>query len=199
MKKLAWLVLLVLLLNSADEPIKLIQLTLINKSKMPIGVRLVGQSDYDFFYYLQVPKGDRDDPQEKTFTIASDYYYMQVYYIETYDPVYGFDCKPALPNELWALNNIRVVFLPCDYTSTRYGNPSGIDLNHDGTPDLPWPDLNRDGLPDIKIPNYGERTMRKYLPYPVLHPFCLIWRDPTQTLRLPPSNCGGYGVFRFIY
>jgi len=182
MKKFAWLILLTLLLNSAAEPGKLISLTLINKSKMPVAVRLIGQSDYDYYYYLQVPEGDREEPEERTFTIASDYYNMQVYYVETYDPVYGFDCLPTMPNELRAVRNIRVVFLPCSFTSMRLGDPARTDLNGDG-------------YPDFKLPNFGEPSMRKYLPYLVPHPFCLF----TDELLLPPSNCRGYGVYRFIY
>jgi hypothetical protein len=182
MKIRAWLMLLVLLIISADEPVKLIKLTLINKAEIPVAVQLIGQSDNDYYYYLQVPEGDREDPQERTFTIASDYYNMQVYYVETYDPVYGFDCQPTMRNELRAVRNIRVVFLPCSLTGMRFGDPDKTDLNGDG-------------YPDFQLPNFGEPSMRKYLPYPVIHPFCLF----TDDLLLPPSNCRGYGIFRFIY
>ena len=182
MKKIMWLMLLMLLLINAAEPGKLIQLTLINKSAKPIGVRLIGLSDNDYYYYLQVPKGDRANPEERTFTIASDFYNMQVFYIETYDPVYGFDCQPAVPNQLQASRNLRVVFLPCNFVPERMGPLSKTDLD-------------RDGKPDFKLPNFGESSMRKYLPYPVIHPFCLF----TDALILPPGNCRSYGVFRFIY
>lgn len=182
MKKIAGLILLFSLVLSASAPARLIRLTLINKSKKPVAVRLIGQSDNKYYYYLQVPQGDREQPQTRTFTIASDEYFMQAYYLETYDPVYGFDCRPALPNRLQASRNIRVVFLPCDYTSMRLGDPHLTDL--DG-----------DGHPDFKLPNFGEPSMRKYLPYPVIHPFCLL----SKGMMLPPKNCAGYGVFRFIY
>jgi hypothetical protein len=96
--------------------------------------------------------------------------------------VYGFDCLPTMPNELRAVRNIRVVFLPCNFTSMRLGDPARTDLNGDG-------------YPDFKLPNFGEPSMRKYLPYLVPHPFCVF----TDELLLPPSNCRGYGVYRFIY
>jgi hypothetical protein len=122
MKKIAWLLALLLILIGADEPVRLVKFTAINKAEIPIAVQLIGQSkDYKFYYYLQVPEGSREDPEERTFTIGADYYFMRVFYVETYDPVYGFTCNQAAPNQLLAAHNIRVVFLPCDQLPPNAG------------------------------------------------------------------------------
>ncbi len=136
--------LLTLLLIGADNPTDTIRLTIINKSGMEIAVQLRSQdtecaTSKDIFrgefYYLPVLEGSRELPATKSFDIQKDTYAMQVFFLETYDPVYGFQCTMPTPNVLIARNNIRVVVLPCDYTP----NPKAV----------------------------GERTMRKYLPFPV--------------------------------
>jgi hypothetical protein len=118
--------LLVLVLTSA-KPIGLVELTVVNKSGKPLGIRLdeinpeVNQQA--LFYYLNVPKGDGDQPLEKTFTIVRDRYTMQVYYIEPYDPVYGWSCSSPKTSKLEAGHNARLVFLKCGRTPPNAGEP----------------------------------------------------------------------------
>lgn len=123
MKKILWLLpLLTLLLVAAEDPVDPIRLTIINKSEMDIAIQLQGlpkvccnESDtkQGEFYYLPVAEGSRDKPSEKTFIIERDSYNMQMFYIQTWDPVYGFKCDGAAPNVLLAKRNIRLVVLPC--------------------------------------------------------------------------------------
>jgi hypothetical protein len=89
------------------------------------------------FYYLPVEEGSKEKPTIKAFDIEKNTYTMNLYYISTYDPVYGFKCDPTAPNPLIAGRNLRVVVLPCNT--------------------LPKP---RPGI-------VGEGSMWKYLPFPV--------------------------------
>lgn len=123
MKKIGWLLaLLTLLTMGGANPAELIRLTVINKSEMEVAVQLsaipqicVNKAEVvqGEFYYLRVPKGTKETPSSKEFTIRKDTYSMRVFYLETYDPVYGFKCNPTLPNMLQANRNLRVVVLPC--------------------------------------------------------------------------------------
>ncbi len=145
MKKILIIItLLSLLLISADRPTDTIRLTIINKSGMDIAVQLrsrtieaINSKDVlrGEFYYLPVAEGSREAPNVKVFDIQQDTYAMQLLYVETYDPVYGYECTTPAPNTLIARNNIRLVVLPCGFNP----RPQAV----------------------------GERTMRKYLPYPV--------------------------------
>ena len=145
MKRILMLIsLFSLLLIGADRPVDAVRFTVVNKSGMEISISLLAQdaecaSSKDIirgeFYYLTVLEGDRSVPATKAFDIQRDTYVMQLYYNETYDPVYGYKCGTPAPNALLARNNTRLVVLPCDFT------PGGKAV--------------------------GERTMWKYLPYPV--------------------------------
>ena len=48
---------------------------------------------------------------------------MQVYYIETYDPVYGFKCTQPLPNAIQVLQDMRVVIGKCSALPVNAGEP----------------------------------------------------------------------------
>ena len=114
---------LALLLVSASQ-VKLARLTIINKSGMEIAVQLRSMEDDLLVYYLRVPEGDKEHPYSKTFTIERDAYYMQLHYIETYDPVYGYKRTMQPPNKLMAYRNLRVVFLGCGEIPNNWGEPS---------------------------------------------------------------------------
>lgn len=145
MKKILWFIALFsLLLIAGSEPVDPIRLTIINKSESEIAIQLIApqrecctskEIDYGEFYYLPVQEGSRESPTTKTFIIEREVYQMQLFYIETWDPVYGFECGGAAPNVLNAGRNIRVVVLPCG--------------------EIPGPRAA------------GERSMWKYLPFPV--------------------------------
>ena len=114
---------LALFLVSAD-PVKLARLTIINKSGMEIAIQLRSVEDDLLTYYLRVPEGDKEHPYAMIFTIERDVYYMQLHYIETYDPVYGFKCTTQPPNRLAAFRNLRVVFLGCKEITPNWGEPT---------------------------------------------------------------------------
>ncbi len=136
MKKiLALISLITLLLIGADRPMDTVRLTVINKSEMDIAIQLRSEdrecsNSKDIIkgemYYLPVPAGDKMTPEVKVFDIQQDTYGMQLYYISTYDPVYGFKCETPLPNGLIARRNIRLTVLPCTYTlgPKQVGEPS---------------------------------------------------------------------------
>lgn len=127
MKKIFSLIsiLTLLLVGAKKKPIDLVELTIINRSGLEIAIQLRGRDrEYTNFadklkgeiYYLKVPKGDRTTPTIKRFEIENNTYVMQLYFLSTYDPVYGFKCPVPAPNILRAERNIRVMVLPCDET-----------------------------------------------------------------------------------
>jgi hypothetical protein len=152
------IILLALLLMAADDPVAMIRLTIVNKSDTDIAVQLVGRDhpccnkadvDRGELYYLPVEEGSKEKPTIKAFDIEKNTYTMNLYYISTYDPVYGFKCDPTAPNPLVAGRNLRVVVLPC----------SAPPVNR------PW--------------TVGEPSMWKYLPFPVealAIPFNNYWK-----------------------
>ncbi len=149
-KILLIIALLSILTVAGSAPKSVIRLTVINKSGMEIAIQLRAKETEcatskdtleSKFYYLPVTPGDRDAPQVKDFYIDRGYTYgMQLFYIETWDPVYGFSCNPTVPNALVAARNLRLTVLPCDQIPRRL----------------------------------GERSMWKYLPYPI-RTFKRIW------------------------
>jgi len=111
---------LALLLIAANQSYQhLVEITVINKSGLPVEMSLTG-SNAENFYYLRIPKGDRDAPLEKTFTLLPDVYRATVYYIEPWDPVYGYDCS-SKSDTLNANHKLRVTILECTRT-TRGGS-----------------------------------------------------------------------------
>jgi hypothetical protein len=124
-KRLTIIAILALALVSA-APEELVRLTLINKSGMRIAVQLRSTEDELLVYYLPVEAGDKQNPTSRTYTIRKDSYVMQLHYIETYDPVYGFKCYPQPPNGLLAFRNLRVVFLECGQAPPNPGERSMV-------------------------------------------------------------------------
>lgn len=119
--------LLALLLISANGlPIRLVRLTIVNKSGFPLEIRLTNEEDSNSFYYLRLDEGDRSNPIEKIFTIIPGRYLMQPYYIELWDPVYGYSCSEPGSRILYAERNIRITILECDYSVPRFnlGEPT---------------------------------------------------------------------------
>jgi hypothetical protein len=136
MKKIFWLLpVLALFLMGGSEPVDLVRFTIINKSKSDIAIQLnaipkvcCNKADVEKgeFYYLQVEEGTKENPTVKIYTIVKDTYQMQLFYLSTYDPVYGFKCDPTVPNKLSAGRNLRLVVLPCNEIPTPWsvGEPS---------------------------------------------------------------------------
>jgi hypothetical protein len=122
-KILSLLPLLSLLLIGAQQTRDRIEFTIINKSGRDIAISLKGKdwvclnkcdTQKGAIYYLTVPTGDNDAPSSKTFEIVKNTYGMQLYYLQTWDPVYGLKCPIPKPNALIASRNLRLTVLPCD-------------------------------------------------------------------------------------
>lgn len=158
MKKLIWLLpLLAIFLMGGSDPLEVIRFTVINKSETDIAIQLnavpkvcCNKADTveGEFYYLPVEEGSKEVPTVKVFTIAKDTYQMWLFYISTYDPVYGFKCEPTVPNTLSAARNLRLVVLPCNQL------PIGPDKS----------------FGPLTVPTgqrVGEPSMWKYLPFPM--------------------------------
>ncbi len=114
------------------EPMGLARLTLINKSGMEIAVQLKSittpcltknETPQSRFYYLPVPEGSKEVPSVKEYTIERHTYTMQVFYIETYDPVYGFHCFQPLPNAILMRRDMKVIIGKCSALPPNAGEP----------------------------------------------------------------------------
>ena len=113
------------LLGASLIPVKMIQLTIINKSGMPMEFRLEGfNGDFEFFYYLRVPKGDRIVPAVETFTIYKGDYTIRPYYIEVWDPVYGYFCDNTFSQNLCISRNTRLIYVECDPNVSKLSKSS---------------------------------------------------------------------------
>lgn len=122
MRKLVLIISMLALLLIAASPsyTQLYRLTIINKSGMELAISLLGEDDNNQ-YFLRVPAGDRRSPSEITFTIMPDTYSIQPYYIEPWDPVYGYTCNDPGAKTLEAERNIRITFTECDYRPRNGG------------------------------------------------------------------------------
>jgi len=118
----------VLLIAASSSYTKLYRLTIINKSGMEMAISLLGEDD-SYQYYLRVPEGDRRSPTETIFTIVPDTYSINAYYIEPWDPVYGYTCNDPGGKTLEAERNIRLTFTECNYTPRNGGEPSMWKFN----------------------------------------------------------------------
>jgi hypothetical protein len=130
-KNLLLLALAALLLISAD-PRGEAALTIVNKSGLPIALSMQGIEEEEI-YYLSVVEGSIEAPSEKTYFVVKDIYMAQVLYIETWDPVYGFQCAGAAPIQLNAMRNTKVIIFPCSTVPPNRGEEPHI-LKY-----FPWP------------------------------------------------------------
>jgi hypothetical protein len=121
-----------LLMGAGRSPAATARLTIINKSGMEIAVQLNGQAHtcanqcdeiQGLSYYLLVSKGDKEKPAWRVIDIEKNTYQMRVFYMETYDPVYGFKCQDPGPNGLIAMHDQRLVVLSCDQAPPNIGEP----------------------------------------------------------------------------
>jgi len=119
-------ILALILLGAKLPPVKLVRLTIINKSGLDIEVELTGsyyEEDENYHYFLRIPEGTRMSPTEKVFTILPDSYKMSVYYVELWDPVYGTKCGSMSNSSVDATHNIRVIVSECNWTPPNAGEP----------------------------------------------------------------------------
>ena len=69
-----------ILMSASSESIRLVRLTIVNKSGLDVEINLTGEEGENF-YYLRVPEGDRSFPTEMMFTIIPDTYASLPYYV----------------------------------------------------------------------------------------------------------------------
>lgn len=131
MKKIYLLVILIAsLFSTASESMRTVDLTVINKSEVDIGLMLNSMTDDDRWYYFTIPSGYPDDPKngkdnytERHFEITWDVYSSVAYFMESYDPVYGYPyCgNKQVASRLEATHSIKLVYKPCklDHSSAR--------------------------------------------------------------------------------
>lgn len=120
-KYLPWfLIITILLAGAKTQNLDLVRFTVVNESPFPLGISLTGTFT-ESFYYLHVPEGDPEFPVERTFTIARDEYQMQVYYIDLWDPVYGYTCSSGPGGLLNAKKNNSITVKHCN-ASTAGGS-----------------------------------------------------------------------------
>ncbi|MBN1535537.1 MAG: hypothetical protein JW908_02310 [Anaerolineales bacterium] len=123
MKKIHLLVILIAsLFTMAAESMRTVNLTVINKSEVDIGLMLNSLTDDDRWYYFTIPNGYPDAPQgdepnytERNYEIAWDVYTAVAYFMEPYDPVYGYYyCGNKMVGaRLMATHNVKLVYKPC--------------------------------------------------------------------------------------
>jgi hypothetical protein len=113
--------------GSYQKPTKLIRLTVVNKSGLPIEIGLTGtlvdKYNQHITYYLRLQKNDPRGDMVREFTIFPDKYTMKFYYVELWDPVYGPRCKSATLT-VEAYHNVRVLVPDCKYSPPNRGEPS---------------------------------------------------------------------------
>jgi hypothetical protein len=124
MKRFFPLLLVITVLLTSSNPAHLVELTLVNKSERAVAFQLTGLIDLDenILYYLPVPEGNRVNPTSKTYWIVQDLYSIQLFYMQTYDPVYGWPCVPAsTATQLFIKQNTRIVVFRCGERPTNRG------------------------------------------------------------------------------
>ena len=147
MKKTILLVVAVLMIASlllASGPaLRVVRLTVINKSGNDIYLRLEGSDIGKQFYYLTIPAGTKTFPTVRVFTVVEDVYTRTT----TYGPGKYDSCEGVSSSgQLVMASNVRLNFVPC-----AYGIPTR------------WVDTDGDGVGDVQEPNYGEPTMEKVM------------------------------------
>lgn len=97
------------------------RLTVINRSGFPLGLRLTGTDPNNhtgvndtYNFYLSIEKGEKGSPTVKTFTLPITTYRITAYYIEFYDPVYGYTCTSPQSGSVNMESDVQLSFLPCN-------------------------------------------------------------------------------------
>jgi len=128
---LAFALISLLLVATCPKPTKLIRLTVVNKSGLPIEIGMTGsvtdKYNHQNYYYLRLQKNDRLGSEIREFTIIPDKYAMKVYYVELWDPVYGTKCS-AVSKTVEAYHNVRVIVPVCTIRQPNKGEPSMVKV-----------------------------------------------------------------------
>ena len=125
MKKLPIVIILLLALTSLGaNRMRTVRVTVINKSGMPVDVRMTGKYQ-EKIYYLRLPEGDRSSPTEGVVDVIPDDYAFEIFYIELWDPVYGSECGEG-SNMADVTHSTRLTVLPCADSIPNNGEPPSI-------------------------------------------------------------------------
>ena len=128
---LALAILSLLLAGTYPQPTKLIRLTVVNRSGLPVEIGLTGsiinKYNQHTSYYLRLPKNEPRGDTIREFTIFPDKYSMKVYYVELWNPVYGTHCGAA-SQSVEAYHNVRVVVPVCTIRPPNKGEPSMVKI-----------------------------------------------------------------------
>jgi hypothetical protein len=122
-------ILALFLMGAKPTKTALVRLTIVNKSGVELFIHLDNlATSYkdDVTYSLTIPEGDHEAPTVKEFTIYRDIYDVQVYYVENWDPVYGYTiCGNSTgKTQLNAKRQHRWVFTECSRERPRPGEPT---------------------------------------------------------------------------
>ena len=114
MKKVMLLVLTVMLVSAflmASGPsIRMVRLTVINKSGNEVMIKLEGSDLGKQFYYLTIAAGTKSFPEVATFTVLEDIYSRTTWYGEGDNP----QCVGTSSSGLLIMDkNVRLTFTPC--------------------------------------------------------------------------------------
>jgi hypothetical protein len=125
MKKVQLFLAFALALSSLGAAgLKTVRVTLVNKSGMPVEVRLTGKYQ-EHIYYVRLAEGDRTQPAEAVVDVIPDQYSMEIFYIELWDPVYGYTCGSG-KQSAEVSHSARLTVLECAYQTPNNGEPPAI-------------------------------------------------------------------------
>ena len=122
MKQIRFVIILLSLLLVNARAARLVRFDVINKSGMPVAISLRGK-ETEQFYYLRTPSGNRMEPAEMSFTVATDYYTTQVFYLQPEEGTNGLRCKQPKATLLNMTHNVRLVVLECIREPIYTGEP----------------------------------------------------------------------------
>ena len=151
MKKVMLLVLTVMLISAllmASGPsLRIVRLTIINKSGNEVMMKLEGSDIGKQFYYLTVGAGTKSFPEVATFTVLEDIYTRTTWYGEgKYPQCVGTSSS----GQLVMASNMRLTFTPC------YTVPMRTIESYN-------PTTNK--MVYTRVVNNGEPTMEKVVFY----------------------------------
>lgn len=125
MKKFPLFVILLLALAALGaKSLRTVRVTVVNKSGMPVDVRMTGKYQENI-YYLRLPEGDRSTPTEGIMDVIPDTYSFEIFYIELWDPVYGSQCGEG-SNRADVTHSTRLTILECSNKTPNNGEPPAI-------------------------------------------------------------------------
>jgi hypothetical protein len=157
------------LVLASGPALRVVRLTVINKSGNEVYIRLEGSDVGKQFYYLTVPAGTKTSPTVRVFTVVEDVYKRTTTYgAGKYKFCYGMTSV----GQLVMASNTRLTFTPCQY------KPPTRNVQYCYIPDFGGvvdPAICNQIAPQALItlqePNYGEPTMEKV----VFQEYVTLW------------------------